>query len=403
MNRRDACQSLVLGAWAGGVEGFARAQPPHEKAARPHGRGIPVFNRVVEQVMAKHGLVGVTMAMAKEGRLVLAEGYGLANLETKAQVLPKMLFSIASVSKAVSGVAVLKLVEQGKVSLGARLIDVLDEIKPRDGDRIVDPRFREITVERLLHHSSGLPHDRVRKPSDVPAAADQGEHESIVNDYRIAMGRRLEYDPGSDHRYSNLGFQFVRLVIERASGRLYEEFVRDEVLRPMGITRMVCERPEPIKGETGRFIVGPKGVRAAGHAPHNWLATPTDMTRFLTALTGARGKRFLSEKMFQRMVALPPPPIKPNRDGAHVGLGWDTVRKFGERYQFSKNGGKAGVSAWLEHLPNDVDWAFMINTTLQKDPNEKPIDPAREIIAQMHEAVEKHKAWPKIDLFERMP
>ncbi len=403
MNRRDASKALALGAVAGSVEGFARAQPPREKAARPHGRGIPAFNRIVLEVMAKHGLVGVTMAMAKEGRLVLPEGYGLANLETRAPVLPRTLFSVASVSKAISAVATLKLVEQGKVSLGSRLIDVLDDIRPKAGERIVDPRFREITVERLLHHSSGLPHDRFRKPGDVPAAGDQGEHQSIVNDYRIAMGRRLEFDPGSEHRYSNLGFLFVRLVIERASGRLYEEYVRDQVLKPMGISRMVLERSEPIKGETGRYLAGPSGVRAAAHVPHNWLATPADLTRFLTSLTGARGQRFLTPRTFHEMVALPPPPIRPNRDGAHVGLGWDAVRRFGERYQFSKNGGKTGVSAWLEHLPSGVDWAFMLNTTLPKDADEKTSEPAREIIGRMHEAIEKHKEWPEVDLFDRIP
>ena len=403
MNRREVCKSLALGALAGPVEGFARAQPPREKAVRPHGRGIPVFNRIVEDVMAKHGLVGATMAVAREGRLVLAEGYGLANLETKAPVLPRTLFSVASVSKAISAVAALKLVERGKVALGARLIDVLDDVKPRGGERIIDPRFREITVERLLHHSSGLPRDRLRKPGDVPAADDQGEHDSIVSDYRIAMGRRLEFDPGSDHRYSNLGFLFVRLVIEKASGLPYQEYVRDQVLKPMGISRMVLERPEPIKGETGRFIAGPNGVRAAAHVPHNWLATAADMTRFLTALTGARGKRFLTPRTFHEMVALPPPPIQPNRDGAHVGLGWDAVRRVGERYQFSKNGGKTGVSAWLEHLPSGVDWAFMLNTTPPKDADEKTSDPAREIIGRMHEAIEKHKEWPEVDLFDRIP
>jgi hypothetical protein len=63
------------------------------------------------------------------------------------------------------------------------------------------------------------------------------------------------------------------------------------------------------------------------------------------------------------MLAVPPPPVKPNRDGRYVGLGWDAVHRTAEGVRYSKHGGKAGVRAWLEHLPDGVNWALLFNTS----------------------------------------
>jgi CubicO group peptidase (beta-lactamase class C family) len=212
------------------------------------------------------------------------------------------------------------------------------------------------------------------------------------------MTRPLDFTPGSEHRYSNLGYLILRLAIERAAGQPYEPFVRKQVLKPMGITRMVLERPKPIPEETTRYTVGPNGLKRAPHIPHNWLATPTDLVKFLTALTGARGQPFLSRETYERMLELPPPPIQPTANGKHVGLGWDGVRRTPAGDQFSKNGGKIGVSAWLEHLPNGVDWAFMLNTTPQRGTGKKPTAP-RAIIQRIDEAALALREWPATDLF----
>jgi len=364
--------------------------------------GVGEFHRIIEEVMKEHEIAGGTMAIAKDGRLILARGYGLADVEGGRPVTHETLFSLASVTKSVSGVAAMKLVEEGRLHLNARIVDLFHDIKPLPGQTMVDPRFREITVHHLLYHGSGMAHDTVRSGRKDPAVGDDEEEtEDVTQVYRSVMGRPLDFAPGSEHRYSNLGFLVLRLAIERAAGQPYEPFVRDHILKPMGITRMVMETREPIPGETKRYVVGPGGRRPAAHIPHNWLATPTDMVKFLTALTGTRGKAFLSERTMTRMLAVPPPPIQPLRDGRHVGLGWDTVRHTEEGYQFSKNGGKVGVMAWLEHLPNGVDWAFMFNTSTGTGAEPKEPNAARETIRRIDEAAQALRVWPKVDLFSR--
>ncbi len=85
--------------------------------------------------------------------------------------------------------------------------------------------------------------------------------------------------------------------------------------------------------------------------------------KFISAVAGSGGKPFLSRKLTREMLAAPAPPWKGGGKGRHPGLGWDSVGHFPAGVRFSKNGGKPGVSTWLEHLEFGVDWALLLNTS----------------------------------------
>jgi CubicO group peptidase (beta-lactamase class C family) len=387
---------LVQTGAAGAVA--ARQQP---KTAKKKGAGrrpgLAVFDEIMEGVLDERNVAGGSLAIAKDGRLVLARGYGLADIKTRRPVTPETLFCIASVTKAISAVATLRLVDDRKLHLNAPLVDVLADLSTNR--RFGDPRFRNITVHHLLYHASGIP-DRVKTNGDEPGGEvdeDGGSREAIAM-YHAAAAGRLDFAPGSEHRYSNSGYLILRLAIERGAGQSYDSFVQEKVFKPMAISRIVMETAQPVPEETSRYIRGPRGLRPAGRNPVNWLATPTDMVRFLSAVSGTRGEPFLSPRIYRAMVAPPPPPLETRPGAKHVGLGWDAVRNLPSGDQFSKNGGKPGVGAWLEHFPNGVDWAFMINTT---SGNKDEPNPAAEIIRRVGKAIEDHGAWPAIDLFRR--
>jgi CubicO group peptidase (beta-lactamase class C family) len=190
----------------------------------------------------------------------------------------------------------------------------------------------------------------------------------MVAVYQRLLSEPLEFAPGSTHRYSNAGHGVLRLVLEHAAGEDYEGYIQKKVLRPMGITRMRLER----KGgyapdETHRYQAG--GTKPARYPVANWLATAEDLVRFGAAVGGSGGKLFLSPRLTATVLGLPPPPIKPNQQGAYVGLGWDSVRKFRRGYHFAKNGAKPGVHASLEHMEYDVDWALLFNTSPPEGPS----------------------------------
>jgi N-acyl-D-amino-acid deacylase len=333
-------------------------------AQQPRGEMQPgwgAVDGVMEAVMARDSLAGASLAIAHQGQMVVERGYGLANVAEHHPVRPHTLFSIASVTKAITAAGIMHLVERGKLSLDARLVDVLSDLQ--SGTRIADPRFRTITVRQVLYHAGGLP-DRVKMGphSEHELHLDEADSESAVQTYRALMRERLDFAPGSTHRYSNSGFIVLRLVLEHAAGESYEPYVHDKLLVPSGAGRMHLEKEghyEP--DEAHRYQAG--GKHPARRLVANWLASAGDLVRFITGLDGTGERALLSKSTLATMLSPPPPPIKPGKDGGHVGMGWDSVHQFPGGYRFSKNGGKPGIQAWLEHLAFGVDWAVIFNTS----------------------------------------
>lgn len=116
------------------------------------------YDRIVARIMRVHRIPGAAVAVARDGRLVYARGFGMADRLREVPVQPDSLFRIASLSKPITAVAVLKLVEDGRLKLDARVFqDLLSGIEPHPPK---DPRMNEITVRDLLRHSGGFDRDR---------------------------------------------------------------------------------------------------------------------------------------------------------------------------------------------------------------------------------------------------
>jgi hypothetical protein len=133
------------------------------------------FDAMVIDLMKRWSLVGASLAVAKDGRLVFARGHGFSDLERQVPVQPDSLFRIASVSKPITSAAVLSLVEHGRLDLNARAFELLESLKPPRG-AAVDPRLATITVRQLLWHAGGWDRDRSFDPmfSGVSIGGNRG-------------------------------------------------------------------------------------------------------------------------------------------------------------------------------------------------------------------------------------
>ena len=182
--------------------------------------------------------------------------------------------------------------------------------------------------------------------------------------------------------------------------------MRETTISPMGLKRIRLDHERGkgyLPGEAHRY--GPLGKedRQGGHLPitmasGGWLATPTEMVRFLTALDGSRGSKFLSEPMYRAMTEAPPPPIKPRETGGHFGMGWDQVRITPQGPAYRKNGGLLGVHSWLEHREDGINWALFWNGgRVEEAGNPVP----KEFVRRVQEVLSETKTWPKVDLFAR--
>jgi N-acyl-D-amino-acid deacylase len=375
------------------------------------GPGLAPLDTAMLTIMDRHGIPGAALGIAKEGRLVFAKGYGWSNAATGEPIQPGTLFGLASVSKPLTAVATLKLIEQAKLRLDERVFDILDHIKPPRGARI-DPRLRTITVRQCLNHSGGWDRatqgDPINWEPQICRAFRVRPPLSSRQFLSFAMTMPLSFQPGGDMKYSNVGYIILGEVIATISKQAYQQFVLDNVLKPMDIGRVSLHRLDGkyLVGEAVRHLAGtlislPPMLLPMVNATGGWSASVVDLTRFLTNLDGSRGKPVLNEKTRQLMLAPPPKPLKPRPNGTYFGLGWDIVAVKGKTFTFSKEGSYQGMRTFMKRAPTGVSWALLYNASMEFDPVDRNI--ATTTVQEVRRAVEQIEKYPDIDLFKEYP
>jgi N-acyl-D-amino-acid deacylase len=375
------------------------------------GPGLEPFDKAMLEVMDRHGIPGAALAIARGGKLHLAKGYGWANVATGAAAEPTTLFGLASLSKPLTAVAALKLVEQGKLGLDDAVFGILKEIRPPRGAR-VDPRLADITVRQCLNHSGGWDRDTSGDPANWEPQICRAYHVRAPLSARqfleFMLGQPLNFKPGTEQRYSNVGYVALGEVIAKVSGQPYDRFIIDNVLKPMGVTRagLHAFNGKYIIGEAVRCLAGtlialPAMLLPMIDAAGGWSASVVDMARFLTNLDGSRGEPVLSEKTRQLMIAPPPDPLKPRANGTWFGLGWDSAIVKDKTFGYYKEGSYQGMRTYMKRLPNGVNWVLLYNASLEFDPQDARL--AANAVQEVHRLVEGIEKPPDVDLFKEFP
>lgn len=360
---------------------------------------------IMEQTLQQYYVPGGSLSVARNGKLIYAKGFGVANLRTREPVTPNTLFNLASCTKAVSTFGVMRLVEAGRLNLDDKMYDVIGRPNLVRG-MSADPRVAQITVRQLLHHSGGWNDDSgfVKAGREVQRMAPNGlPYREAV---RVLLATPLDYAPGTDAKYANGQWNLIKYVIECAAQRPYGPYLLEQ-LASIGIRDMCEESRGVIAGQASRYggypphiILG--GQRTVPLMPDfgNWMASSVDMVKFLTAIDGTR-MQGISQNSFEQLIAPLPPPMKNNANGSHFGLGLDTVRMTAEGPVYSKNGGKPGVHCQIMHLPNNTDFCLMLNGGSAPDGSSgNPMGPT---VKAIRNTLTNIKEWPQIDLFANYP
>ena len=309
---------------------------------------VAAANAAMAAIVRDSNAPGGSLAVADRGRLVDVQGFGLANVAAHVPVVPDTMFALASCSKPITAMAIMKLVDRGTIALATPAFAFL-------GMRnVVDPRSSGITIEELLNHSSGLPHDVAAKTGDP------------MNTARAAANAKLLFAPGTQQAYSNAGFNVLGAVIEKASGQTYVDFVRDNVFAPAGVTRFAAlQSPSAIPGQAVRYAKNGAAVvnriEEGGTPAGGWILSPADMVRVLVAYDAGK---IVSPASRDAMLAPPVAPLMPRSNGSAFGLGWDVVYRAGGNPNavfYGKNGGINGSSTWIEHRPDGIVYAVFYN------------------------------------------
>jgi N-acyl-D-amino-acid deacylase len=341
--------------------------------------------------MHANALPGASLAIAKNGKLVFARGYGLAEVEQNQLVQPESTFRFGSIGKTITAIAVMKLVEAGKLDLDASAFALIPDIRPRSG-RLGDSRINRITIRNLLTHSGGWDAaksgDPVVAPFSQQIASAMGvpfpPPPSAIISY--VLDRSLDFDPGTRFAYSNFGFLVLGRIIEKVSGQTYADFVRLQVLTPMGLGRVHQGRtplsfrgpgevqyydypgaplvdslmpgvsgkvPEPYSG-----VVALESIDSAG----GWIASAIDLARVFTMLDGWGAPAVLTRESVQQMVT--PELLTPDSNAAgqlFVGLGIG-VSSAGPDAMWAHGGGTFGTSSFACRPRHGWTWAVIFNS-----------------------------------------
>jgi CubicO group peptidase (beta-lactamase class C family) len=215
--------ALVVSLVASGCAHAPVKPPPVEDV-------VAEAHREVAERVRKGGWPDLAVGVVINGKLVYAEGFGQRDPTSPDPVTTHTLFRIASLTKLFTGMAILQLRDAGKLDLDDPVSKYIPEI---DGVVYPTSEHPQIRIRHLVTHTSGLPHD-----GNQFGGTTDAELLGQLN------GLTLEFTPGSAESYSNLGMSIAGLVIVRASGQPYKDYMREHILEPLGMNESVWERSE---------------------------------------------------------------------------------------------------------------------------------------------------------------
>jgi CubicO group peptidase (beta-lactamase class C family) len=365
---------------------------------------------------------GAALAVAKDGRLVYARGFGDADPQLGLPVQPKTRFRIASISKPITAAAILKLIEMGKLRKDDNPFDLLQITLPDDAD----PRLGKITIQQMLQHTAGWDREKsfdpMFRPLLIAKTLKVSAPPQTLDIIRYMTTQKLDHDPGTRYAYSNFGYCVLGRVIEKASGLSYEAFVQKHIFDPIDIhdtqlgstLKQAKNEAKYIdeKNRTGKAVIGPQLGQSvplpygtwhleAMDSHGGWISTAPDLVRFGSQFLTPKKCKILAPDSVQAMFAPPDGPVALDKDGkaksTYYGLGWQ-VRKVDAKGGFNAwhNGALDGTATLLVRRADGLCWAVLFNTRS----NAKGEYLGRAIDPLVHQAVNQIQRWPSKNFTE---
>ncbi|HET9255511.1 MAG TPA: serine hydrolase [Pseudonocardiaceae bacterium] len=348
---------------------------------------------VADAFMKRWNVPGMSVAIAYQGRLAYAQGFGLADKSSGEKVAADSRFRIASVSKPITSVTVMKLIEGGSLRLTDTVFGSDGILGTAYGKQPYGTNIEKITVQHLLEHTTGW-RNNPRDPMFDPdlRTYDHGKLISWMLD-----NRPLADSPGNSWDYSNFGYCVLGRVIEKVTGKPYHTSVRERVLEPCGITGMTLagntladRQPREVVyyGQNGDG--DPYSMQVTRMDSHGgWVATATDLVRLAVRVDGFPTKPdILSPASITTMTTASTARPVPS-SGSGYAKGW----VIHSDKNWFHDGALPGTSSILVRRADGFCWAALLNT---RDPDNKIIEALDQMMRDLHDKVD---GWPAYDLF----
>jgi CubicO group peptidase (beta-lactamase class C family) len=179
----------------------------------------------VHDVMQKTGVPSVSLGIVQNGRIAYTGAFGMARITPALPARPDMHYAIGSISKQFTAACVLLLVQDGKLSLDDPVSKFFPELT----------RANEVTIRNLLTHTSGY-EDYAPQDYTIPAWTKPSSAQAIIHEWAT---KPLDFDPGTQYQYSNTNFNIVGLIVEKASGEPFWQFLSERILKPLHLDHAI--------------------------------------------------------------------------------------------------------------------------------------------------------------------
>jgi len=361
--------------------------------------------------MQRWQVLGASVALAKDGKLVYERAFGYANVDRTITLQPYHLLRVASLSKSVTALAIMKLVQAGQLSLSHPVFGPEGYLTaPAYTREIRDPRLYHVTVQQLLEHTAGWDRrlgcdgysssDPVEFPTHVAAVMGVANPVGDSTLIRFMLRRGLDFEPGTQFAYSNVGYLVLGKVLEAVTHQRYETWVREQVLQPSGVreahlghnlpgARLARESNYQSRYQMPSCYDPTQQVPAADggyqveamNAHGGWLFSARDLVRLLLALDGLGARpALLSASALRTMV-------QPSVVNAGYAKGWMVTGN-----NWWHTGNLDGTASEMVHTANGYTWAILLNTS-----NSSPLF-WRELDALGWQWIAGARRWPAHDL-----
>jgi CubicO group peptidase (beta-lactamase class C family) len=293
----------------------------------------------VKSEMDRQHIPGLALLVARDGKIVRAQGFGFANLEHRVVVKPETIFQSGSVGKQFTATAVMMLVEDGEIELDDSITKYFVE---------APTSWKPVTIRHLLSHTAGF----TDYPKDFDFHKDYTEAELL----KLVAGIPLAFPPGTKWKYSNLGYLTLGILIHRVTGKFYGDVLQERIFQPLGMqTARIMSEADIIPNRAAGYRLV-KGELKNQEWVSPTLNTTADGSLYFSILDLAKWDAALyTDKLLKRSsLEQMWTPVKLN-DGqpnsGHYGFGWEITSPKGHRligHEGSWQGFEAQMSRYVD-------------------------------------------------------
>jgi D-alanyl-D-alanine carboxypeptidase len=346
---RNTPVSIVLMALAALLQ-FSPIAQRASAAEPPQKLDLAAIDATIADYVREKGLVGLSVAIMRDGEIVFAKGYGQRSIEGSLAVEPETTFAVGSVTKQFTCACILLLAEEGKLSIDDPVAKYFPNLT----------RSKDITLRDLMNHTSGYPDYYPLDFVDRRLAKPISQEELLAN----YAGGKLDFEPGSRYSYSNTGYILLGSIIEKVSGQKFGDFLTSRILKPHGLTHsqfgsgsglasvaigyngFALGEPEPAASEGDGWIDAAGGL---------WASAP-DLLRWNLALHGGQVLRPAS---YETMTA---PRLLSTGKRSYYGCGLRIGDHAGDAI-LQHTGGVSGFAAYASFLPRTRSGLVVLSNT----------------------------------------